>query len=106
MASIRCICGHSLSNTCCPNLLEGEIKGIYEYDSRSVWECIDCGRLAIDVKDSRGLTVVKWYKPEDEKPGELFNIGNSDQFLKYLKDLWRDHGTDFIKLEIAKIRIE
>ena len=106
MAHMTCECGNRLSNVCCPNCLEGEIKGAYEYEHRNVWECSQCGRLAIDVKDSQGLTEVKWYKPEDEKPGELFNVATSSQFLSYLENLWKRYGVDFIKLGIAKIRVE
>jgi hypothetical protein len=75
MAHIRCPCGNRLSNVCFPNTLEGQIKGIYEYKERDVWECADCGRLAIDIKDEVGLTEVKWYIPEDGIPGDLFDIG-------------------------------
>lgn len=106
MAHLQCNCGNRLSNVGCPNCLEGELKGIYEYKERDVWECSECGRLAVDVKDEKGLTIVKWYLPEDGKPGELFNIGNSKQYEEYLKELWREEGEDMIALGICKVEIK
>ncbi len=99
MAQLGCPCGKRLSNVCCPNTLEGEIKGKYEYERRIVWECLECGRLAIDVKDDNDLTIVKWYLPEDGELGELFHIGNGEQFIKYLKNLWRFHKDEFLLIE-------
>ena len=106
MARLQCLCGNHLSNVCCPNYLEGEIKGAYEYEHRNVWECIECGRLSIDIKDAEGLTIVKWYKPEDGTSGKLFNVSTASKFLEYLEKIWKIHGEDFIKLGIAKIRVE
>ena len=99
MAHLKCNCGERLSNVCCPNVLEGDLRGSYEYEDRNVWECPYCGRLAIDIKDEKGLTIVKWYKPEDGKVGNLFNIGTGDQLIDHLKYLWRFHKEEFLKIE-------
>lgn len=101
MAHMRCKCDQRLSNVCFPNTMEGEIKGIYEYSSRNVWECDNCGRLWIDIDDPeiRGCHKSKCYLPEDGKCGELFSVGNKDQFIKYLKDLWLRHKEIFKHIE-------
>ena len=83
MAKLNCPCGEQLSNVCVPNNIEGillqdvEIKDNSTYEEiqdtgRSVWECKACGRLAFNYPlkdDSR----VKWYVPEDGKPGGLMD---------------------------------
>lgn len=98
MARLGCPCGNSLSNVCCPNELEGDLRSTYGYEDRDVWECPECGRLAIDVQDENGLTVVKWYIPEDGKVGDLFQVGSSEDFLKYLK-----HFINWYKEDIEKL---
>ncbi len=100
MASLRCNCGNGLSNIMCPNTLEGDIRGSYEYKDRSVWECPNCGRLAIDVKDDDGLTIVKWYVPEDGKVGNLFDVGTSKEFEDYLKREIEPHMETALKLKM------
>lgn len=104
MAQLKCKCLNLLSNVSCPNLIEGEIKGIYEYKSKNVWECLQCGRLWIDVDDPelKGCHISKSYMPEDSKPGELFNVGDSKQFYNYLEKLWCIHEDDLKKLGIIK----
>ncbi len=101
MASMKCECGNSLSNTCCPNTLEGEIKGIYEYESRDVWECSSCGRLHIGIDDPevKGCHITKSYIPEDGIAQGLFSVGNGEQFIKYLKNLWIFNKDTFRKIE-------
>ncbi len=102
MAKLGCPCGNSLSNVCFPNTLEGEIKGIYEYVSRNVWECAECGRLAIDMEDEQGVTICKWYNPEDGTPGELFAIGSEKEFVEHLRMFWIFHEEDLKKLGIIQ----
>ncbi len=106
MAKMKCRCGNIMSNVGCPNTLEGEIKGIYEYNSRSVWECGQCGNLWIEIDDPdvKGCHKQKCYIPENRKPGDIFNIGNGEQFLNYLKNLWNKYQKDLKNLEIIQDR--
>jgi hypothetical protein len=101
---MKCNCGNYLSNVACPNTMEGEIKGIYEYKSRNVWECAQCGRLWIDIDDPavKGCHISKSYLPEDGKPEEIFNIGTSRQLLDYLENFWKFHHEDLKQLGIIK----
>ena len=93
MAKIKCVCGNVLSNTLFPNEIEGMLltsedlefidsKDCIEIDEigRDVWECDQCGRLAINFPDRRSNTV-KWYRPEDREPGGLmsFKQNNKDR---------------------------
>lgn len=98
MANLGCLCGNRLSNVCCPNELEGDLRSTYGYVDRRVWECPECGRLAIDVKDDQGLTIVKWYMPENGKAGNLFEVGTTDEFVKHLKHFIYWHKEDIEKL--------
>ena len=83
MAKIKCICGAQLSNVASPNETEGILLRSMDIDHRNeenaltiidagrgVWECHNCGRLAINFpgKDS---STVKWYYPENAIPGAL-----------------------------------
>ena len=104
MAHMKCKCSNSLSNVCCPNTLEGEIRGIYEYETKNVWECSVCGRLWIDVDDHevKGCHISKSYMPEDGKIGNLFSVGTSEEFFKYLESWWKFHGDDLKKLGIIQ----
>ncbi len=99
MARLGCLCGNTVSNVCCPNKTEGEIKGLYEYEYRNVWQCFECGNLAVDIKDNDGLTRVKWYVPDDGKSGDLFDIGSAEQFIDYLKKQWSQYKDSFKQLE-------
>jgi len=99
MASLRCNCGNRLSNTVCPNTMEGDLRGCYEYKDRNVWECPKCGRLAIDVKDIDGLTIVKWYLPENGEVGNLFDVGSGEELIEHLKHLWKFHKEEFKHIE-------
>ncbi len=105
MAQLGCPCGNRLSNCLVPNTLEGSLKGSYEYKDRDVWECPDCGRLAIDIDDPDypECHIIKWYLPENGKCGDLFNVGNGEQFIKYLKNLWRFHKKEFLQIEIGDL---
>jgi hypothetical protein len=105
MAHMGCKCGNRLSNVGFPNEMEGEIKGIYEYQARDVWECAECGRLWIDIDDPevKGCHISKSYLPEDGNPGELFEVGNGEQLIKYLKEMWMFHKEEFLKIEIGEL---
>lgn len=104
MASMICTCGNRMSNVCCPNTLEGEIKGLYEYKTRNVWECPECGRLWIDTDDPeiKGCHIPKSYLPENKNSEGLFDIGSSEQFLRYLEDFWKRHQNSLKKLGIVE----
>lgn len=106
MAHLRCECGKRLSNVCVPNNLEGEICGLFEYKKRYVWECCECGRLFIDVDDLeiKGCSIQKIYVPEDGKVGNLFDVGDGEQFFKYLECFWISHAEDLKKLGIIQDR--
>jgi len=101
MAHMQCNCGIRLSNCLVPNTMEGEIRGIYEYESRNVWECSQCGRLWIDIDDPevKGCHISKSYLPENEVVGDLFSVGSGEQFIQYLKDLWLFNKDTFNKIE-------
>lgn len=108
MGHMKCICNASLSNSCFPNTMEGEIKGVYEYESRDVWQCHQCGRLWVDVDDPeiKGCHISKSYMPEDESFEHLFKIGSSQSFVKYLEKFWTLHEEDLKKLGITKDKEE
>jgi len=88
MSKVNCPCGNQLSNVCSPSSVEGYLLSGYQRDVisddgqiqadklcsilRDVWECQSCGRLAI-AYPSRGDRTLKWYKPEDNIPGKLFD---------------------------------
>jgi hypothetical protein len=73
MAKLTCQCENSLSNSSFQNTIEGHIKVIYEYVYKDVWERDERGRLSVDMKDEKVLTISKWYNPEDGKTGNLFD---------------------------------
>ncbi len=104
MANMKCECGNRMSNVCCPNTLEGEIKGIYEYKSRNVWECEQCGRLYIDIDDPevKGCHISKCYIPEDGIKGDLFDVGSGEDLINHLKKEWRFHKKEFLKIEAGE----
>jgi len=79
MSKLLCPCGHTLSNSACPSTNIGWLLNDYEAESGEldpiehgieVWECHDCGRLAFGSRDDN---LVKWYSPENGKPGQLTN---------------------------------
>lgn len=82
MAKLNCPCGNQLSNIRSPNDYIGwllsdislESEDMWDcttvsQKSRDVWECDECGRIAIG---NHGNNNMKWYKPEDGQPGNLF----------------------------------
>ncbi len=99
MARMQCECGNSLSNNVFPNTMEGEIKGLYEYQHHDVWECLECGRLQIDVKNKEGLTISKSYIPEDGEIGNLFDVGTGEQVIEHLKKEWGLWKNEFTKID-------
>ena len=103
MGHLQCNCGIRLSNSTFPNTLEGDLTGSYEHNERSVWECPECGRLAIKIKDEDDLTIIKWYMPEDGKIGNLFNIGREEDSVNHLKKLWRLWKKEFLLIEIGDL---
>jgi hypothetical protein len=78
MAKVNCPCGHQISNVMCPSPNNGWL--IRDMDTEDedkidpismgddVWECHNCGRLAIG--NDRDNTI-KWYTPENGEPGHL-----------------------------------
>lgn len=86
MAKLNCLCGNQLSNTSCPNQVQGVLikDQAMEFEEnrncvqiaasgRSVWECDKCGRLAVNYPD-KNSNKVKWYKPENGEPGHLMHF--------------------------------
>jgi hypothetical protein len=82
MASMLCVCGTRLSNNSFPGGAQGFLLSMKQADklkgadfevvnriAREVWECGECGRLAIFAVNSNEP---KWYSPDDSRPGGLF----------------------------------
>ncbi len=81
MARLRCPCGSDLWNGQSPSPVMGHLFGDLDWEGviepvtidgfslacdprdRSVWECDDCGRLAITMPDR----AVRWYAPASGK---------------------------------------
>lgn len=76
MSKVNCPCGWQISNGAMPSINNGWLMSDIEQDalpeiledttelinlSRDVWECTQCGRLAIG---NRIDNSVIWYKPE------------------------------------------
>lgn len=94
MGQLACLCGHRMSNCSDINEYCGTIAPDYLVDyawdemaepdryevvadkARDVWECPECGRLAIQYMP--GENRYKYYKPEDDKPGHLFAHKNNE----------------------------
>ena len=92
MAKLLCLCGEILSTVGDRNEVEGflliwreidffdrtkgELRLEVDGEGRDVWECPDCGRLAVSYPGRKDSTV-KWYAPVNEKPGHLFAESNS-----------------------------
>ncbi len=81
MSKLNCLCGNQLSNVLSPSQNNGwfvndvAVDNQQDWDEctvieigRDVWECHECGRIAFGNKADPG---VKWYAPEDGKPGHL-----------------------------------
>lgn len=101
MAQMKCACGVRLSNCIFPNEMEGKIQGLYEFNGRTVWHCIECGRLYIDFDDPevKGCRVSKSYVPEDGAEPDLFRVGTEKECIDYLKIVWSLHKDFFKKIE-------
>ena len=82
MGKLKCPCGEILSNSGWPNETTGWLTTCWRLeriddssdvmDGRGMWECKSCGRIAFDFPNP-GDATVKWYVPEDGKPGGLNN---------------------------------
>ena len=85
MSRIKCKCGAVLSNCSCPSRWVGWLYSDEERDtyfetypaevfdvSREVWECAQCGRLAISTKQP-DMSVI-WYSPDDGAVANLFGF--------------------------------
>lgn len=84
MTRLTCPCGHTIVNCASPSTVAGSLISDYDLDFhasvadmaerepeivRDVWECPECGRLAIsNLPDDCQM---KWYKPEDGQHGKL-----------------------------------
>lgn len=79
MAKLECICGEVLSDSLVPSEYIGVLIGQCDVSDaeqstrfqryRDVWECVRCGRLAIEFP--KGTRDVKWYSPDDGQTGYL-----------------------------------
>jgi hypothetical protein len=83
LSKLNCPCGWQISNVGSPNDWTGSIINDNQRDQyfddaaedrmtdidfsalKEIWECVECGRLAID-KTAIGREVI-WFKPEDGK---------------------------------------
>lgn len=76
MGSFKCICGNIISDVCEPDEKLGFLYNSWDEnlsedcDSRSVWECNECGTLALE--DPLGTNRIKFYIPENKEIGNLF----------------------------------
>jgi len=91
-------CGYQMSNVACPNQYEGALIDDYDEEymfdngcngsnriniedyeraSIGIWEC-NCGAMAFDHPDRQEARKgkVKWYYPEDAKPGNYMKKSN------------------------------
>lgn len=93
MSKVNCPCGNQISDVISPNNYTGivitskTLDSYYELeetpcgknlmaetihgDGLEMWECPECGRIAISVK--RNSSEIKWYIPEDEKAIHILN---------------------------------
>lgn len=82
MGKVYCPCGNVISDVMCPNVCKGTLIGDCELDKledhptnhvwesvseagREVWECYECGRIAIDHPED-GSNKLRWYKADTE----------------------------------------
>ena len=77
MGKLNCSCGSQLSDVADPSHSKGwllrdidlEIEDVDPIvDGVDVWECHNCGRLAVGNNDDRK---VKWYLPENGEVGHI-----------------------------------
>lgn len=86
MGWVRCPCGTQISDVGYPCASKGALVTDVKLDqhestertiqvdvvleSRDVWECYDCGRIAIDYPEA-GSNSIKWYAPIDGAKGDV-----------------------------------
>jgi hypothetical protein len=86
MGWVRCPCGMQISDVGDPCLAKAALVTDVVFDeaetrermvssdvileSRDVWECYECGCIAIDHPES-GSNKIKWYKPVDGVKGDV-----------------------------------
>lgn len=83
MAKLGCLCGNVLSNNSSPEDNIGTIitekmearfyntsMSLYNLPSIEVWECRECGRLALITDNNKTF----WYKPEARHPTLLDQV--------------------------------
>jgi len=91
MGWVRCPCGTQISDVTWPctskgslvtevafdenETLERTVKSDVILDSRDVWECYECGCIAIDHRES-GSNKIKWYAPMDGVKGDVMKAAN------------------------------
>ena len=85
MAHIKCPCGRTLSNSgdaynggildaAAANYVSDGNAALWD-EWKETWECPECGRLAVfDLHADPNI--VKWYLPEDGKPGHILKGAN------------------------------
>ena len=89
MSKLNCICGNQISYVVFPNESTGiiisskseddfeECGGLtmddIKYGGRDIWECPECGRLAVNHPEINSNNV-KWYKPENGEKGNLMKF--------------------------------
>lgn len=91
MGKLGCPCGNVISSVSYPNECIGTVVTQTEYDMKSgktdfdlvdngrdVWECRECGRLAVSYP-GRTDNTVKWYSPDDGKPGHLMRYDDGSE---------------------------
>jgi hypothetical protein len=85
MGKVNCPCGWQISDVGVPSHEVGyavsdheldemaaTVQSLEIMDSRKLWECSKCGRVAFDYPEA-GSNRVKWYVPDDGKPGTLMS---------------------------------
>lgn len=86
MGWVLCPCGTQISDVGYPCAAKAALFTDVEFDeaetayrtiacdlvlqSRDVWECYECGRIAIDHPES-GSNKIKWYAPVDGRKGDV-----------------------------------
>jgi len=93
MSKLNCTCGNQLSSVMWPNDHIGTLVTQWQIDAleerremsvreiakgRAIWECSECGRLAID-HPKAGDRTVKWYSPDAGKVGDLMKRVEADE---------------------------
>ena len=89
MSKLNCHCGNQISNVVFPSeytglIISSKAEDDFEevtsltmddirYGGRDIWECPECGRLAVNYPKINSNTV-KWYKPEDNIKGDIMKF--------------------------------